>query len=397
MHLSNGTLPETTHKKLAGLDHLRALAIILVFLCHYRMFGHPNWINDIGGFGWTGVDLFFVLSGYLIAGQLFNGIRQGKGVSLKEFYLKRFFRILPAYLVVLTLYFSIPAFKEREGLSALWKYLTFTQNFGLDLRQIHAFTHAWSLCIEEQFYLFFPLIILFFTRLKQPKWGFYLVLALILGGLAIRTYSWFHFVAPMQGQDGVGQLWFKWVYYPTYGRLDGLLTGIIIAGIFQFRPVVKERMTRHGNAVLLAGLALITVCYFMCNGNMISIETSIIGFPLLSIAYGVMVVAAVSPSCILYKINARVTGVIATLSYPIYLSHKAVVNLTQQWVAQWGMDIAPDGVVMFVICMITVVLAGAVLHWIVEKPFLRWRDKVLKRKVVPVAAEVSVGDNKIAV
>src|SRR5688572_21419214 len=71
MHLSS-------NKKYAGLDHLRALAITLVFLCHYRMFGHPEWVNSIGEFGWTGVDLFFVLSGFLIAGQLFADIRQGR-------------------------------------------------------------------------------------------------------------------------------------------------------------------------------------------------------------------------------------------------------------------------------------------------------------------------------
>jgi peptidoglycan/LPS O-acetylase OafA/YrhL len=139
--------------KLLGLDHLRAFAIVFVFLFHYQFYGHPEWENKIGSFGWTGVDLFFVLSGFLIAGQLFRTIAIGKNISMKEFFAKRFFRIIPPYLVVIALYVFVPFLREREHFAALWKYLTFTFNFGLDLHQIGTFTHAWSLCVEEQFYL----------------------------------------------------------------------------------------------------------------------------------------------------------------------------------------------------------------------------------------------------
>src|ERR1043166_4950156 len=116
-----------------ALDHLRALAITLVFIYHYRLFPHPEWVDTIGSFGWTGVDLFFVLSGYLIAGQLFSQVHQYGRISLGDFYLKRFFRIIPAYLAVVAVYFSIPTFREVEALAPLWKFLTFTQNLGLDL------------------------------------------------------------------------------------------------------------------------------------------------------------------------------------------------------------------------------------------------------------------------
>src|SRR5882757_10267906 len=110
MTQQNGSINSTGNNKLAGLDHLRTLAISLVFLYHYRIFQHPDWTIQAGNFGWTGVDLFFVLSGYLIAGQLFHKIAQGKGIDIGEFYFKRFFRIIPAYLVVLTLYCCLPAF-----------------------------------------------------------------------------------------------------------------------------------------------------------------------------------------------------------------------------------------------------------------------------------------------
>ena len=158
------------NNRLFGLDHLRALAIILVFVYHYgRLFPHPEWTNSISKFGWTGVDLFFVLSGYLIASQLFAKIAQERKISFKEFFLKRFFRIIPAYIVVVTTYFLFPSFREREALAPLWKYLTFTQNLGLDAVRQGTFSHAWSLCIEEQFYFFFPMILITLVYFKGIK------------------------------------------------------------------------------------------------------------------------------------------------------------------------------------------------------------------------------------
>ncbi|MCW2120021.1 acyltransferase family protein [Flavobacterium sp. 7A] len=116
-----------------GLDHLRALAIFIVFFFHYFILsgGEPNWLPDYAGFGWTGVDLFFVLSGFLISSQLFLKIKQEKKISYKDFFLKRIFRIIPAYLTVVVIYFVFPVFREKESLPSIWKFLTFTQNFGL--------------------------------------------------------------------------------------------------------------------------------------------------------------------------------------------------------------------------------------------------------------------------
>ena len=97
MQTTAGGLALTTKPvKLYGLDHLRTLAIILVFAYHYgRVFSAPEWLYSLGKFGWTGVDLFFVLSGYLISSQLFAGIANHNELPLKPFFIKRFFRILP--------------------------------------------------------------------------------------------------------------------------------------------------------------------------------------------------------------------------------------------------------------------------------------------------------------
>ena len=140
-------------ERLHGLDHLRALAITLVFLFHYFILsgGQPAWLPETAQFGWTGVDLFFVLSGFLISSQLFAQIKKGQHISFKDFFTRRFFRIVPAYLVTVALYFYFPFFREKENLPPLWKFLTFTQNIGLNLKDNGTFSHCWSLCVEEHF------------------------------------------------------------------------------------------------------------------------------------------------------------------------------------------------------------------------------------------------------
>jgi peptidoglycan/LPS O-acetylase OafA/YrhL len=162
---------------------------------------------------------------------------------------------------------------------------------------------------------------------------------------------------------------------------------VSIAGIFQFWPAVREKVTRHGNVILIIGVLLLAGAYFLCIDQE-SFNATIFGFPLIAIAYGAIVTAAISPSCVLYKLNSRISSRIAILSYSIYLSHKGVIHLTQLQCSKWG--IAEKGHLMFLICMVTTVLGALIMRYIVEKPFLRIRDYILYKKttdniVKPVA------------
>ena len=298
--------------KLHGLDHLRAFAIIFVFFFHYgRLFPHPEWTNTISKFGWTGVDLFFVLSGYLIASQLFRKIVQQQKISLKEFFIKRFFRIIPAYLVVVALYFLLPFTHEREALAPLWKYLTFTQNISLNIQTQGTFSHAWSLCIEEQFYFFLPLILLMLVYFKSIKKGFWILIALFLFGFFIRYYTYRHFFTPVADESWLN--WYKWIYYPTWTRLDGLLVGVSVAALLEFKPVFSGKILNYGNLLFVIGLIIFTITYFVCT-NEESLIASVLGFPLIAIGYGFIVLSALSPKCFLYKYESNTTTKIAALS-----------------------------------------------------------------------------------
>ncbi len=362
--------------KLHGLDHLRAFAIIFVFFFHYgRLFPHSEWTNTVSAFGWTGVDLFFVLSGYLIASQLFRKIAQQNTISLKEFFIKRFFRIIPAYVVVVAIYFLLPFTHERESLAPLWKYITFTQNIGLDVRTQGTFSQAWSLCIEEQFYFFLPLLLLLLVFFNSIKKGFWILIALFLIGFFIRYYTYQHLFTPLTDESWLN--WYKWIYYPTWTRLDGLLVGVSIAVLLEFKPNLSRRILNYGNLLFISGLVIFAANYFVCADEE-SLVATVFGFPLVAIGYGFIVLSALSAKCFLHKYASKITTQIATLSYGIYLIHKIVIHVTQTQFSK--LNIAGDSNIMFIICVTTVIIASFILNETVEKPFLKLRKKILKKK-----------------
>ncbi len=364
--------------RLPGLDHLRALAIVLVVVFHCGLFGHPHWVGTVGAFGWSGVDLFFVLSGYLIGGPLLGRLAAGRPLALREFYVKRLLRIVPAYLAVLLLYFTIPAFKERGQLPPLWRFLSFTQNFGLDLRSGSAFSNAWSLCVEEQFYLLLPPLLLALALLRPGRYAALLLPALFGLGLFLRFYSWMLFVEPLAraNDPGLWQPYFEWIYYPSYTRMDGLLCGVGLAALQRLRPALWARLAAYGNAWLLAGLGLLAGAAWLCR-ELVDFDAAVFGFPLIAVAYGCLVLAALSPACVLSRRGSRLSAFLAAISYSLYLVHKPLIHLTQVLLSGYGW--AADGNAVFLCGLLAALLGGWLLHVLVEQPGLRLRQRLLRR------------------
>jgi peptidoglycan/LPS O-acetylase OafA/YrhL len=359
--------------RFVGLTHVRALAITLVFFFHYGLAAHPAWIERAGAFGWTGVDLFFVLSGFLIARQLFAS--DGKP-SLRQFYFKRALRILPAYGVVVAIYFALPFTHEREALPPLWRFLTFTQNFGLDLRTHGTFSHAWSLCIEEQFYLVLPLVLL---AIGRRAW---LIPLLVVAGLVARASVYQEVLAPLRSDFD----WYQWIYYPTWSRLDGLLVGISLAAAWELRPAWRSWLIGHSQALLVVAVGAWAVSWWLFV-EPTSLAGSLLAFPAIAIAYGLLVASALGVTR-----ASAVTHWLARLSYSLYLSHKICIHVTQERLSALGL--ARDGNLMLLCCALTSLAGAAALYFAVERPFLRWRDRVTDQGVrisPPGVTERSVG------
>lgn len=368
-------------QRLHGLDHLRALAILLVLLFHYQVYyGIPEFFGSaeltiIGDFGWSGVDLFFVLSGYLIGNKLLADIDQTGSVHFSRFYANRALRLLPAYFATVAIYFLFAELQEGRAIQPLWKFLTFTQNIPIDL-YAKTFSHAWSLCVAAHFYVILPLLLYFLFANKLQRNGAYVLLGVIVFGAVARYITWEIFVDTLSGQQRLGAA-LQYLYYPTYTRLDGLTVGVAIAALFRYQPDLRDRLNRCSNLLLIAGLSVLIGCYHLFDGLILSddfstLPTTLFGFPLISIGYGLLVVSAISPSSILYRFRLRATASLATLSYATYLVHK----MTNHWINTrsahyFGWSEAET----FFICLAAAILGGMLLHLTIEKPFLRLRNR----------------------
>lgn len=351
---------------------MRAIAILWVMLFHMRLRQLPIFFS--GRYGWMGVDLFFVLSGYLIGSQLLRPYTRGSQPSIGSFYLRRAFRVLPPYLTVLLLYFVIPGFREAPGLSRAWQFLTFTENFRINYLYDQAFSHVWSLCVEEHFYLVLPLLILLLMR--RPSFG--KALAVILGilcfGIVIRAYIFLNQVAIFPRQDDAFILaYLEKIYYPTHTRLDGLLVGVTLATIKSFRPVWWQRAMTHGYLLLVGGLALCAWAMWLFNDRL-SFSGTIIGFPLMALGLGLVIASSVAPSSPLSKI--RGFGLIAALAYSTYLTHKEIIHLIHQ---HWPRLVEDGGWLALVAYFAFSFMAAFVLYLAVERPFLRLRERILPK------------------
>ncbi|MYM23792.1 acyltransferase family protein [Duganella sp. FT135W] len=360
--------PDTA--RLRGLDLLRAAAILLVLMSHYQGFvSHAETFGVIGASGWAGVDLFFVLSGYLIGNQILAPIARGQEFSLKVFFARRLLRTLPNYYVVLAVYLLVAQLFPHSAIlgkstSSIWQFLTFTQNFGLAYGQ--TFSHSWSLCIEEQFYVVMPLVVLAlarWTRSARPAWC--LLGAAILAGIAARSYAWLVFGHNAHAAE---------VYYSSFCRSDELLFGVAIAMLRNFHADQFARLTRHGNVLLVVGLSM-AVAVLACFANEMPTPflVSALGYSLVAASFAVLTCAALSPNCLLNRIWVPGASSLALWSYAIYLAHKPIFMLLNPWCERLGVD--PESPLCILVIVAIASLGGWVLFRLVETPFMNLRAR----------------------
>jgi peptidoglycan/LPS O-acetylase OafA/YrhL len=372
--------------RLPGLDLLRTIAIVWVMLFHSFVVGglgeSYEWLSD---YGWMGVDLFFVLSGYLIGSQVLKPLSRGESPGFGDFYLRRVFRIVPAFLATIALYAWWPAFREYEGLQPAWQFLTFTVNLLIDYKHNKAFSHAWSLCVEEHFYLVFPWLAWWLTR--RPSMAKFLTvsLGLLAAGMALRGYVWLHDLAPLRGAEGAergfGLRYIEDIYYPTWMRLDGLLAGVVLATVKAYRPSWWARMQDRSNLLLLGGLVVTAASIWMFRERFDLLPT-VVGYPLLSAGLALLVVAGAGNQSVIGRWRIPGAGWVALISYSLYLTHKAAMHLTESWL---GTQLEGRGLLAFAVYSAAVLLMGALLHYTVEGPFLRLREWLLLRRQNAVA------------
>ncbi|SFI94203.1 acyltransferase [Caulobacter sp. UNC279MFTsu5.1] len=374
-----GPSPGDAAPRAVGPDLLRACAILLVMLQHLPKAAAADWLILVKPYGWLGVDVFFVLSGYLIGGQLMRPIARGEAPDLLRFWASRAFRILPAYLVILALYNLLPGFTDGEGLQPLWRFLTFTMNLGLDYTRTGNFSSAWSLCVEEWFYLTLPLLVLGLRlpalRRAGPWPGVGLAAVLVLGGMALRFWLWRDLSTLADPPPGLYQ---KVIYYPTWCRLDGLLMGVLLAALRTFRPARWARLCPPWLAAPAAvALWAAAIRLIGDNGLVLSLTGATVVYPLYALGCALMLSALLDLEPWLARQRPRGLAPLAALAYSLYLVHKPVYwalydRLGPEVLQGW------TGLALYVLPAFA---AAIVLHVLVERPFLRLRDRVMARPV----------------
>jgi len=368
-----------------GLDTLRASAIALVFMYHYDAFvSEAPIFGWLGTIGWAGVDLFFVLSGYLIANQLFAGMARGQSLSLPRFYARRAFRTLPVFWLVLALFALFPAAMGGRSPPPWWRFLTFTQNLGLQPGT--AFSHAWSLCVEEQFYLVLPALLALAAWLATRRaparltltraHGWALMGALVAVGVVARCMLW-----PRYGQpaDGRGDGYMSWIYYDTLCRFDEFIPGVAVAMLKNFHRPAWERLMARGGTLSAIGaaavLAMMTLAYrtYYVGGVGWGFFMTAFGYSLVALAFAVLVAASLSPAARVLRWRVPGADKLALWSYSTYLSHKPLAHILAQQLKPLGVS---DGVRLAIITVACIAM-GALLYKLVEAPFMALRDRLV--------------------
>lgn len=372
---SSSTVP-----RIHGLDTLRALAVSFVVLHHYVLFVSERstfgWVGDIG---WVGVDLFFALSGYLIGNQIFAGLAAPAGFSLSRFYGRRLLRTLPNFYVVLALYYLWPWFGDGASMLPAWRYLTFTQNILLEPGS--GFSHAWSLCVEEQFYMLLPaaaLLVAAHRRCLRLAWT--ALAAAVAMGLMARGWMW---QTEVQGSAHATFNYFKYIYYSSLCRLDELLVGVALALLKNFHAPLWQRLIRHGDAALAAGVLVLAATFYWFLDDRYTFAVTVAGYPLLALGFGLLLIAALDGSSLLGRTRVPGCERLALWSYAIYLVHKQLCVLMARPLAALGHG-AGSAVTIAALLALSV-LAGALLYYLVESPFMALRAKVLPSAPAPVS------------
>ena len=324
------------------IDGLRAFAVVAVILFHMNY----QWIP--GGF--AGVDVFFVISGYLITTRLKKDL-ESQAFSFRDFWARRIRRILPALILVTatTLFFAqLFGFRAdrpeiaKQARAALFSYANFyfwsdAGDYWRPLSEESPFLHTWSLSVEEQFYLVFPVFFFVVYRLR-PQWLKGLILAVLISSILLFLYgSRVHRIA-------------TFYFLPT--RAWELATGGYVALVLQ-NDTVKRTQPLFPSVLALSGLSMV-ICSFLCLRTLnAGIVISILGTALV-IAFSHI---GVCRTLLSHKLVVH----IGKISYSLYLWHWPVLVYAKQF----GLD------VQTLILLIPIYLLSLVSYYFVETPMRR--------------------------
>jgi peptidoglycan/LPS O-acetylase OafA/YrhL len=359
-----------SQNRIVELDGLRGIAILLVMSFHYINNQLLNSLHPLGkalckitSFGWVGVDLFFVLSGFLIGSILIR--TKGSKKFFSTFYIRRLVRIVPNYYLLLILFVfvqSLPYFSENYMLTGnqtipIVSYFVMLHNLymaNMDNMGNGILSISWSIGIEEQFYLIFPLIV----YLIKDSWLPVILVAAIIGASIVRMH-FDHWIP-------------RYVLLPA--RMDSISMGVLVACLHKnhkFDTFVKKYLYVI-IAILLIDIALCSYWYALYN------DLGVIKHTLFAIAFAVCMVLALAKTPVYSMLlRNRTLCWIGTISYSLYLFHYFILALFHHIIGNTRgvvIDNPLDLMITLLALALSFAMAWAVFKW-VETPMVKWGKK----------------------
>ncbi len=359
--------------RLPALDGLRAVAILLVLGRHLpneTVAAMPGAWNSFFAMwqrgGWIGVDLFFVLSGFLISGLLFREHQRFGEIRYGHFLARRGFKIYPPFFAMLAIVVGISLANGRPfpPVRLLLPEVLFFQNY-----EPAIFPHAWSLAVEEHFYLALPLVLIVLGRGKgRPFARLPVVFAFVaLGALALRR---------VVADEPFA---FRTHMFPTHLRIDSLFFGVFLSWLWHTRREALEQFLERWRWPLgIAAAALAVPAFSMELGETEYLHTW--GFTGLYLSAGIVLLLALRRPFVW-----RPLAFLGAYSYSIYLWHMPI----RLYISSWGpRDWPPlaQAALFFALSFAVGILAA----WVIERPFLALRDRWLPTRSRSLAAAAPV-------
>lgn len=324
---------------LPGLDGIRALAVLGVMFYHADLTWMPG--------GFLGVDVFFVLSGFLITSLLLEEFARSGRIDFKRFYVRRARRLLPALLLMLAVVGAAAAFFYRDAAPAFrtdalasllyvnnWWYIIADQSYFDFIGRPPLLKHLWSLAIEEQFYLIWPVVVLLllkFGRVRAVRW------TALIG--AVASTVWMAVLAMSNGFPELADP--SRAYFGTDSHIMGLLIGAALATVW--RPGQLSTRLAPGAKALVTGIgiaALLTVVWIFWQVGEFSGWLYRGGFLLFAVIVAVLLAAAAHPGAPFGRaLGTQPWRYIGQRSYGLYLWHWPVFMVTRP-----DLDVGFDGI-----------------------------------------------------
>ncbi|MFA6518491.1 MAG: acyltransferase [Candidatus Shapirobacteria bacterium] len=360
----------SNHKNL-GLDIARCVAILFVLIAHGTLFfwKYNTNLNNLIMLGFFGVEIFFALSGYLIGGILLKDVfnsDNSKKVNLFRFYLRRWFRTLPLYYIVVFVLFL----KNRDTFT--WQNLLFLQNF--DHKSLNFFAVSWSLSIEEWFYFFIPLVIfLVIKSTRKTKSSF---LGVCLFFIIFSPIARILLVTLSDPSFDFG------VRKQILFRFDAMSYGMLFAGLRHFYPNIFKNLVK-GKIFLITSLVgfLISFIYYVPIqfgkfNELFFARTLFFSFVAISSSIFVVGLEKITTNISSKNFFTILVSFVSLTSYSAYLVHTEVFSLFLKIDSSTN-NILISGLTFLFALMVVFLISGLSYNYF-EKYWLKLRDKITK-------------------